>query len=98
MKRYIWFAAVYCCILMDMKTGKPVGSILPQENGDCIIRYGHNPDQAMQEDVVDLLDTPRTTLFKAAGVICGRLMITDDPAALACFNPDLNLKGVSENA
>lgn len=74
---------------MDMKTGKPVGSVIPQENGDCIIRYGHNPDQPMQEDVVSLVCNPRTTVFKAAGIVCGRLLITDDDgSALSGYQPD----------
>lgn len=100
MKRYVWFAAVDCCILMDMKTGLPVGSVLPQGNGDCIIRYGHHAkDEPMKEDVVSFLDTGRTTLFKAAGRICGLLLITDDdPTALKCFSSNLGLKGVTEDA
>lgn len=76
---------------MDMKTGKPVGSVIPQENGDCIIRYGHNPDQPMQEDVVSLVCNPRTTVFKAAGIVCGRLELksgADDGTALNVWNPE----------
>lgn len=76
---------------MDMKTGLPIGSVIPQENGDCIIRYGHHPSsEPMQEDVVDFVVNKRTTMFKAAGIVCGRLLITgDDAAALACFDPEV---------
>lgn len=100
MKRYIWFAAVDCCILMDMKTGKPVGSIIPQGNGDCIIRYGHHPEsEPMKEDVIDFHITGRTTLFAAAGAICGRLHITDDDSTvLFCYSDECSLKGVYEDA
>lgn len=90
MKRYFWTAAAYCCILMDFKTGKPVGSVIPTENGDCIIRWGHNPDQPMQEDVISFYDTDRTTLFAAAGAVMGRLNIRDcDISGLALFDPDV---------
>ena len=89
MKRYFWAAAAYCCILMDFRTGKPVGSVVPTENGDCIIRWGHNPDQPMQEDVITFLDTERTTLFAAAGAVMGRLNIKDcDISGLSMFDPD----------
>lgn len=101
MKRYIWFAAVDCCILMDMKSGLPVGSVLHQENGDCIIRYGHHPEsEHMKEDVVKAsCISGRSTLFTAAGVVCGRLnILDDDAAALFCYSDECKLKGVTEDA
>ena len=53
MKRYVWFSASGICLLVDMKDETVIGSIIPQVNGDCIIRYGHHPKtEPMLEDVV----------------------------------------------
>lgn len=90
MKRYIWFSASGICLLVDMKDESVIGSIIPQVNGDCIIRYGHHPQtEPMLEDVVKAQNSDQQTIIKAAGTICGRLLIDqragEDSRALMQF-------------
>lgn len=90
MKRYVWFSASGICLLVDMKDESVIGSIIPQVNGDCIIRYGHHPKtEPMLEDVVKAQNSDQQTIIKAAGTICGRLQIDqragEDSRALMRF-------------
>lgn len=93
MKRYVWFAASGICLLVDMKDEKVIGSIIPQVNGDCVIRYGHHPkSEPMLEDLIPAQGNDQTTILKAAGTICGRLMLPlsegEDSRALMKFTAE----------
>lgn len=93
MKRYVWFAASGICLLVDMKSETVIGSIIPQVNGDCIIRYGHESKTSpMLEDVIRAQHNDQQTIIKAAGTICGRLRLPlsegEDSRALMKFTAE----------
>lgn len=87
--KYVWFATIDMLILIDMKEQKPIGSLIPNDDGSCIIRYGHHADsQPMIEDLIthDSGDITRCIL-KASGIVEINLRIPsleiDDRAVIA---------------
>lgn len=69
--RYVWFATIDMLILIDMKEQTPIGSIIPNDDGSCIIRYGHTAgSQPMIEALIthDSGDLTRCIL-KASGIV-----------------------------
>lgn len=89
MKRYTWFEASGIALLVDTEREKILGSIIPQVNGECIIRYGHSSDrEPMHEDVVEAQGNDRDTIFVSAGRILARLEVSlhdEDDRALFRF-------------
>lgn len=89
MKRYTWFEASGIALLVDTEKEKILGSIIPQVNGECIIRYGHSSDrEPMFEDVVEAQGCDFDTIMASAGRILGRLQIwvrDEDDRALFKF-------------
>ena len=76
MKRYVWFVSIGLFIIMDTETNKVVGSLIPQVNGDVIIRYGFDSDKKpMTQEVVKYQGSDQKTLLKASGIIGARLVI-----------------------
>ena len=76
MKRYTWFEAVGVFIIVDTEEGKVIGSVIPQVNGDIIIRYGFDSGKKpMTQEVISYQGSDRKTLLKASGVIAAHLVI-----------------------
>lgn len=93
MKRYTWFGAASAALLIDTEREIVIGSIIPQANGECIIRYGRSANtEPMQEDVVEAQANLMDTIFTAAGRIVARLHVwirDEDNKALSRFVDDL---------
>ena len=98
MKRYTWFEASGIALLVDTEKEKILGSIIPQVNGECIIRYGHSADtEPMHEDVVEAQANLMDTIFTAAGRIVARLHVwirDEDNRALSRFVDDMILNEI----
>lgn len=90
MKRYVWYVGVDMYLLMDMKEDKPVGSILPQKEGSCIIRWGHHvKEEPMHEELIDppkYTDDPFDVIMYAAGAIEAKLWISNDHDSIALID------------
>lgn len=91
MKRYVWFATIDLMILIDMKEQTPIGSVMPNDDGSCIIRYGHCAgSQPMIEGLVthESGDISRCIL-KASGIVEINLQIPSleiDDRAVICYS------------